>query len=309
MTEVTEEFKNQALFDLKMEGKLKDSATYHSEMAASSKESIELLSKDYAEAVSHESSFNLKSEAVTKLKFALDSTNNQEVKAQAEAYLNQLFSSDKSIELGGKKGKDVDLDGSKKSIFGKLKNKVHNFWKPFNPKKRIEEAIGNLQEAMGKDPETFKHLRDMATRNNNGNSSFNSIVTARDDFGGYLHSKTTKTKENLDSTQKYEQQHISKQQEKEAQMEARLEVRDNAAKEIELRSAARESIGIKDINANSGVDKLADRAKAMEGMTPQQRLAFRMKELRGTKKETTQPAVKRELDSNIMSQKLNNQRQ
>ena len=58
-----------------------------------------------------------------------------------------------------------------------------------------------------------------------------------------------------------------------------------------------------------GVDKLADRAKAMEGMTPQQRLAFRMKELRGTKKETAQPVVKRELDSNIMSQKLNNQRQ
>lgn len=309
MTEVSEEFKNQALFDLNMEGNLKDNAAYHESKADMWEKDAESLSKSYGEKATRESSFNLESKAITNLKFILASTYDPELKAMAEAHLDHLFSSDKAIELAGKKGKNVDLDGSKKSLFGKLKNKVHNFWKPNNPKKTLEEAIGNLQEAMGKNPETFKHLRDMAVRNNNGNSSFTNVITARDNYGQFLHSETTKIGELKHNAERFNQQEISKQKEAEAQMEARLEVRDNAAKEIELRSAAREGIGIKDIEANSGVDKLADRAKAMEGMTPQQRLAFRMKELRGTKQESPQPVVKREVNSNIMSQKLNNQRQ
>ena len=309
MTEVSDEFKNQALFDLNMEGKLKDKAAYLNKGVDVAKQQSDYFTKSSQESEARDSAYDTESRTVKFLEIVLNSTHNPELKTQAEAHLDRLFKDDKAIELAGKKGKNVDLDGSKKSLFGKLKNKVHNFWKPNNEKKALEEAIGNLQEAMGKDPDTFKHLRDKALRDNKGNCSFNNIITARNEYAGFLHSEAVKHKEGLDFTTRWQQKDQTALKETEAQMEARLEVRDNVAKEIELRSAAREGIGIKDINANSGVDKLADRAKAMEGMTPQQRLAFRMKELRGTKKETAQPVVKRELDSNIMSQKLNNQRQ
>lgn len=77
-----------------------------------------------------------------------------------------------------------------------------------------------------------------------------------------------------------------------------------AAKEIEQKAAARDSVGIKDVNANTGVDRLADKAKAMEGMSPQQRLAVRLADMRGTAKEEAKPTVKREVDSNILGKTL-----
>lgn len=82
-------------------------------------------------------------------------------------------------------------------------------------------------------------------------------------------------------------------------------MRDKAAKEIELRAMARETTGIKDAQANTGVDRLEDKAKMMEGMTPQQRLAFRMSQLRGTAKETpAAPVAPRTVDSNVMNKAL-----
>ena len=97
----------------------------------------------------------------------------------------------------------------------------------------------------------------------------------------------------------------AKAQKNQTTLDAITEVRDKAAKEIELRAEARENIGIKDAQANTGIDRLADKAKAMEGMTPEQRLAFRMSQLRGTAKETpAKPIIKREMDSNIMNKAL-----
>lgn len=82
------------------------------------------------------------------------------------------------------------------------------------------------------------------------------------------------------------------------------------AKEIELKNMARETTGIKDINANTGIDKLAEKAKEMEGMTPAQRLAKRMEMLRGTGKQEQKATVKREIDTQtlnkIMSDKTKN---
>lgn len=77
-----------------------------------------------------------------------------------------------------------------------------------------------------------------------------------------------------------------------------------AAKEIEQKSAARESVGIKDAQANTGIDKLADKAKAMEGLTPQQRLAMRMAEMRGTQKEEPKKIIAREMDGNVLGKSL-----
>lgn len=73
-----------------------------------------------------------------------------------------------------------------------------------------------------------------------------------------------------------------------------------AAKEIELRATARDTTGIKDAQANTGVDRLADKAKAMEGMTPQERLAFRMSLLRGTSKEEPAPVRKTEMSNQMV---------
>lgn len=79
-----------------------------------------------------------------------------------------------------------------------------------------------------------------------------------------------------------------------------------AAKEIELKSTARDTTGIKDINANSGIDKLAEKAKAMEGMTAGQRLEQRMSQLRGMAKEEPKKAVARKVDSNTVKRAMDN---
>ena len=55
---------------------------------------------------------------------------------------------------------------------------------------------------------------------------------------------------------------------------------------------ARENTGINDAKNNTGVDKLAERAKAMEGMSSEQRMAYRVEQLRGTKKPESKPVIK-----------------
>lgn len=79
-----------------------------------------------------------------------------------------------------------------------------------------------------------------------------------------------------------------------------------AAKEIDLKNTARDTAGIKDINANSGVDKLAEKAKAMEGMSAGQRLEQRMSQLRGMAKEEPKKAVARNVDSNMAKRAMDN---
>lgn len=79
-----------------------------------------------------------------------------------------------------------------------------------------------------------------------------------------------------------------------------------AAREIELRKISRATNGISDTENNTGVDKLAEKAKAMEELTPQQRLAMRMEQLRGTGKEEPKATVKRDINSNILNKAMEN---
>lgn len=321
MTEVSDEFKNQALFDLNLKYDLQKQAN----IAANKGQEFEMAARRNevdASRLKTEASLQAKrTKALAMVETELNLISDPQVKKQAEAYLDSLFAKpidgagpmdslseqEQAIKSAEKKAAKIDIDGSKKSLWGKLKNKANNFLKPHNPKRRIEEALAKLQIEMATNAPTYNNLRDEARRH--GSLSGIEIIKTNNSIKRELNSAATDRQYQSEKIRENGQVYFQEQQKAEAQMEARLEVRDNAAKEIELRSAAREGIGIKDINANSGVDKLADRAKAMEGMTPQQRLAFRMKELRGTQKETAQPVVKRELDSNIMSQKLNNQRQ
>ena len=322
MTEVSEEFKNQALFDIGMKYDLQMQAN----RASNKGQEIEWEAEHYK----NEGQLNTisaelqkkRTAALKRVETELKLISDPQVKKQAEAYLNNLFSKpiegagpedlpsvqDKAREKAEKEAAKIDLDGSKKTLWGRLKNKAKNFLKPHNPKLRLEEAIAKLQVEMAVEAPTYNQLRQQSIEKG-GISSFENITKNNNNTIESFLSKASEARIKSDKIKETAQPYFQAQKEAEAQMEARLEVRDNAAKEIELRSAAREGIGIKDIEANSGVDKLADRAKAMEGMTPQQRLAFRMKELRGTKQESPQPVVKREVNSNIMSQKLNNQRQ
>ncbi len=322
MTEVSDEFKNQALFDLNLNYDLQKQA----DKANIKGQEIESEARRYQ--IEDEANMaradlqKMRTEALRSVETELKLISDPQLKRQAEAYLDKLFSKpidgaskddsyivrDQTREKAQKEAAKIDLDGSKKSLWGKLKNKAKNFLKPHNPKRRLEEAIAKLQVEITMDAPAYNQLRQQSIEEN-GTSSFKNITQSNNNTITSFLNKASDARIKNEKLNEAAQPYFQAQKVAEAQMEARLEVRDNAAKEIELRSAAREGIGIKDINANSGVDKLADRAKAMEGMTPQQRLAFRMKELRGTKKETAQPVVKRELDSNIMSQKLNNQRQ
>ena len=62
-----------------------------------------------------------------------------------------------------------------------------------------------------------------------------------------------------------------------------------------IKNKAKENIGVKDIQNTTGVDKLAERAKAMEGMSSEQRMAYRVEQLRGKKPES-KPVTKSTLD-------------
>mgnify|MGYP000106707212 CR=1 FL=1 len=311
MTEVSDEFKNQSLNDISFKYDLQrqaDSATVRREDHQWEVESKKRSADNH---LSMQNSRQRQTSALMDTSSFINNMINHDptLQKQAEAYLDKLFSRPiESRKPETIERKDVDLDGSKKTLWGRLKNKAHNFLKPFNHKRVLEEYISKLEYDMALNPEKYNELRQQSFEKGKG-FSFEGIVSTNRDIIESHHDQYSQLLYESQKLQEKDQEYLKAEQEAKAQVEARLEVRDNAAKEIELRSAAREGIGIKDINANSGVDKLADRAKAMEGMTPQQRLAFRMKELRGTKKETAQPVVKRELDSNIMSQKLNNQRQ
>lgn len=59
-----------------------------------------------------------------------------------------------------------------------------------------------------------------------------------------------------------------------------------------IKNKAKENIGVNDIQNTTGVDKLAERAKAMEGMSSEQRMAYRVEQLRGTKKPESKPVTK-----------------
>lgn len=229
----------------------------------------------------------------------------------AVKYLDNLMqkglSPKEAAEINNGKAPKIDLDGSKKSFFGKLKSKAKNFWKPHNAKLQMEEQLAAFKTALAKDPSLISYVQGyMSSTEHTFPSTFKEIAAKRD-----------RINEDLNSTRSYHssqgvrndyvaEKAAEKSQSHQQTLEAIGQERDKAAKEIELRSIARENVGIKDSQTNTGVDKLAEKAEAMKNMSPQQRLAVRMGQLRGTAKAETKTTVKRDIDPNVMNRNMEN---
>ncbi|MBR1605429.1 MAG: hypothetical protein IJ660_04915 [Alphaproteobacteria bacterium] len=181
------------------------------------------------------------------------------------------------IEAG--KTPKVDLDGSQKTFFGRLKNKINNFWKPNNPKKRMEQEIAKFKIALVKDPEM---LDDLAGGGYGAArlKDFKSLAQIRDVTDKYYRKTALQASLNEKEANEFAQDHHAKVQKAQNNVDA---IR------IELKAQARENLGI--TNNEQGIDALAARADAMKDMTPKQRLAFRLSQLRGTAKKQPQAKV------------------
>lgn len=180
-----------------------------------------------------------------------------------------------SIETG-KKAK-VNLSG--KSLFGNVKRKVKNFLYPNNAQKRVEEALSTMKESMVKNPEFNKFVMIIRAEKNISYEDFMKGIS----FYKELLSKNKKNVHNIDNCIGYNK----------AILDHIQEVKDNAARDIEIKKQARENIGITDAQANTGIDKLAERAKAMDRMSAEERMKFRREQLRGTKNPENKHVKKR----------------
>lgn len=302
-----EKFQQAALFDLEFEKREQKNADRKHEAAGYSADRAEYDKTNEAKYNQWSAQLSLESKPLKSVLFHLEGAS-PEIKSQAILYLNNLVNKDEldlRRENRNNKNKEIDLDGSKKSLWGKLKNKAKNFWKPHNNKKMLEEAIGVLRNDMIKNPEFYDSLKKTVYHSGQNKINFQNLSQALKEDEQYYNNQRVDYMIHKQKEQAAAQKLENEAKTSEATIDAIHQVRDNAAKEIELRSAARENIGVKDAQANTGVDKLADKAKAMEGMTPEQRLAFRMSQLRGTSKETpTKPVQKRDVDSNVMNKAL-----
>lgn len=308
---IDEKFQKSALFDLEFERNEAKYAASNHETAESAKESADhnkSIEKEYAEWTN---SFSLETDALKKVDNLLGLIQDPKLKEQATSYLNNLINKD-DIDLKREqyknKDKSVDLDGSKKNLWGKLKNKAKNFWRPNNEKKALESKIEALKEDMIKNPRIYDYLKSRAKDDDpNKKINFNDVAQTRNKDEQVYNDRRVESMLKKESDLRYAETMEQSAQKHEATIEAIHQVRDNAAKEMEQRSTARDTTGIKDTNANTGVDRLAEKAKAMEGLSPEQRLAKRMAEMRGTKKpDAPKPVVKREVDSNIMNRTMDN---
>lgn len=308
-----EQFKRDALFDLSKEGQYENLASYKQEQTQWAEKEAALQKTKEADYSKKHSQLQEATSAIDFIKSTLEWVKKADPKlaAQTEAYLASMMNTDLSIPSAAKQlsEKAVDIDGSKKSLWGKLKNKAKNFLKPNNAKATLEAQIGKLKEQMVANPETFEWLKQCSrpqgkSYDNKERVSFAQLTETRGSIlQNYNHERVAAMR-NKEDALKYQQESMRDAQSYENNANKVREIRDNAAKEMGLRSEARETTGIKDINTNSGVDRLAEKAKMMEGLTPQQRLAYRMEQLRGTAKTEAKPVVKREMDSNIMSKAL-----
>lgn len=308
-----EKLQKEALFDFDKKDQYEDLASYKQEQA-------QWAEKEAAHQKDREADYSKKysqlkeaTSAIDYIKSTLEWVKKADPKlaAQTETYLASMMNTDLSMPSAAKKlsEKAVDLDGSKQSLWGKLKNKAKNFIKPNNAKATLEAQIGKLKEQMAANPETFEWLKQCSrpegkSYDNKERVSFAQLTETRGSIlQNYNHERVSAMRAKEDAL-KYQQTTMQDSQSYQSDANKMQEFRNNAAKEIELRSEARETTGIKDINANTGVDRLADKAKAMEGMTPEQRLAYRMEQLRGTAKTEAKPVIKREMDSNLKTHAL-----
>lgn len=229
----------------------------------------------------------------------------------AVKYLDNLMqkglSPEEAAEINNGKAPKIDLDGSKKSLFGKLKNKVKNFWKPHNIKLQMEEQLAAFKTALAADPSLISDIQGyMSSTEHTIPSTFKEMAAKRDRINEDLNSTRSYFTSTAFSENYYAERAAKKSQSHQQTLEAIAQERDKAAKEIELRSMARENIGFTDSQTNTGIDKLAEKAEAMKNMSPQQRLAFRMAQLRGTAKAETKTVVKRDIDPNVMNRNMEN---
>ncbi len=302
-----EKFQKDALFDLEFENRETKSAQYYQERARVDTIVQEGYKNNEKEFEQKRSELGNATSAMSDIYFHLETLQryDPQLAAQADTYLKRIINKDLSNPKDVKSitQSTVDLDGSKKSLFGRLKNKVKNFLYPTNHKAVIEQGIEHLQKQIGKDPEAFEDLIRRA-KEKNSRVSFSQVFEQRTDLLAKYNSVRTHSKNEKEKIAASQEKNLNLEKEHLGNIDKIHEVRDNAAKEIEQRAMARETTGLKDASANTGVDRLEEKAKMMEGMTPQQRLAFRMSQLRGTAKSEAKPVVKRELDSKIMNKAL-----
>ncbi len=317
---IDEKFQHKALFDLEFEDSQKRAAEYGKESADFANKQAQYNAnkeKEYGERMNELHDQTSSFFGIQSMLKMLEKTN-PTLKAQAESYLSDIINKDPrdmsfSERKKQKAGKEkIDLDGSKKSLWGKLKNKAKNFWYPNNEKKTLESYIADFKKDMEAHPETYDWLKQCArpegkTYDSKEKVSFSQLYEKSKEIQKHYNNERVAGMNDKERSLQYEEKQKAYAQEKEATIEAIHQVRDKAAKEIEQRATARDTTGIKDAQANTGVDRLADKAKAMEGMTPQERLAFRMSQLRGTsKEEPAKPVQKREADSKLISMSMEN---
>lgn len=232
---------------------------------------------------------------------------------QAEKYLSDIINKDwefsSKYSRDREKNKEVDLDGSKRGFWGKLKNKAKNFLKPHNNKNMLESAIADFKKQAMENYETFDWLKRCARPADKANDSsvkisFSQLFSKTKEISSRYNADRSRSIVNKERSLQASEHYNKSAQTNQQNIDKINEIRDKAAKEIELRSTARDTTGIKDTQSNTGVDRLADKAKAMEGMTPEQRLAYRISQMRGTSKEEAKPVVKREIDSKVMDKAL-----
>lgn len=316
---IDEKFQKSALFDLEFEGREQKSAEYAQKDADSATKFVEMGKEKEQKFASMSADLSDKTSTLSIIHSKLKELEKYDpkLKAQAETYLSDLINKDRDQfaipSRKEKKGKEtVDLDGSKKSLWGKLKNKAKNIWRPNNLKHSLERNIEKLKSDMEANPSTYEWLKKCARPENKAYDSsekvsFSQLYEKTEEIQKNYNNERIKGMKDKESFSQWKEERTADVAKHEATIEAIHQVRDNAAKEMEQRSTARDTTGIKDTNANTGVDRLAEKAKAMEGLSPEQRLAKRMAEMRGTKKpDAPKPVVKREVDSNIMNRTMDN---
>lgn len=297
MSNKDEEFTTRALFDLDFEKGIQQSVDYNKGIQDFIQSEIEKDKKSEKEAAKKQDVFNKETKAFAIFETTLSNISDPKLKAQATSYVETMFNKINDV-IKPKLPTEIDIDGSKKTLWGKIKNRIKNFTKPFNEKRRLESAISNLASAINKNPETYGWLADLS-KNENGYVKLDNISQKYKVSKDLYNSERSRALFSKEKNMRSEQKYATIINEREQKIEAIHQVRDNAAKEIELRMEARDNLGLS--NMSSGTDKLAEKAEKMKNMTPQERLAHRMAEMRGTKKqETPKPAKQTTIDTNAM---------
>ncbi|MBR1605428.1 MAG: hypothetical protein IJ660_04910 [Alphaproteobacteria bacterium] len=213
----------------------------------------------------------------------------------AERYLDSLVA-DKQPTY--KKPPQLKLTERGGTIWRNLKNKIKNRFFPDKKIKKLQAAMNNIVAYKDKDPFVFYD------RESSGKyaRSFEEVVDNREYYCQYFN----RTIQSLSESQ--ERSKLDKENNSTLKtMDAINAERDKAAKKIELQAQARENLGI--TNNEQGIDALAARADAMKNMTPKQRLAFRLSQLRGTAKKQPQakvvPMKQQQKDQTMIIKKMN----